>query len=126
MISIPIQILYVHGHLRINYAIYGFVPSTSRFAKLLPANVFGHFPNVLAQLPKCLSLNNGLKNEVRDVSEITPYLRLGVGKGIICQCWSAGRPSSLESQSTLFFAIQNSIWAKEISLLLNEQNIKAP
>ena len=71
MISIPIQILYVHVYLRINYAIYGFVPSTSRFAKLLPANVFGHFPNVLAQLPKCLSLNNGLKNEVRDVSETT-------------------------------------------------------
>ena len=71
MISLPIQILYVHGHLRINYAIYGFVPSTSRFAKLLPANVFGHLPNVLAQLPNCLSLNNGLKNEARDVNETT-------------------------------------------------------
>ena len=73
MISISIQILYVHGHLRINYAINGFVPSTSRFAKLLSANVFGHFPNVLAQLPNYLNLNiiNGLKNEVRDVSETT-------------------------------------------------------
>ena len=48
MISIPIQILYVHGHLRINYAIYGFLLSTSGCAKLLLANV-------LANVSECVT-----------------------------------------------------------------------